>query len=272
MIPGLSVGAEAALRTILSPDVTCVTEQKYVDLDYVLLNGSEPESQALGVQHVGGPEPVLAVTDPARPVGAIRIETHRPGVLLFIDNRAWRGNLHAGIRVLGADCALIFNDIGDGFAGRDIFMRSDRQLVFWGEGATAVSCNIEIEGDSAAAAIGDDALISNGVWLRNHGMHALHDLATGAAIGCAPVTTVLERHVWLGQDALLLGCERVGMGSVVGARSLVKGRIPPRVAVGGTPAKVLREGVSWGRDLHGMTAAERQGLGLGSVAGEPGRH
>ena len=92
-------------------------------------------------------------------------------------------------------------------------------------------------------------------------MHALHDLASGAPIGRPPVTTVLERHVWLGQDALLLGCERVGMGSVVGARSLVKGHVPPRVAVAGTPARVLREGVSWGRDLHGMTAAERVAVG-----------
>ena len=261
MIPGLSIGAEAALRAILSPAVTSVTEDIYHVPFYRLLNGRDAESHALGVQHVGGPEPLIAVTDPARPVGTLRIETRRPGVLLFLDNRAWRGSLHASVRVLGADSAVIVHDIGDGFAGLDIFLRSDRQVLFWGEGATAAGCNVELEGGGAAAAIGDDALISNGVWLRNHDMHALHDLASGAPIGRSPVTTVLERHVWLGQDALLLGCERVGMGSVVGARALVKGRVPPRVAVAGAPARVLREGVSWGRDLHGMTAAERLSIG-----------
>ena len=127
------MGAEAVLRTILAPDVTSATEDTYAELHYFLFSGSDPESQAIGVQHVGGPEPVIAVTDPARPVGSLRIETQRPGVLLFLDNRAWRGSLHATVRVLGADSALIVHDIGDGFAGLDIFLRSDRQVLFWGD-------------------------------------------------------------------------------------------------------------------------------------------
>jgi hypothetical protein len=193
----------------------------------------------------------------------VRIETHAPGVLLFIDNRPGAGALQADIRVLGAGCALIFNAIGgEGAQLPTVFLRSAQQFLFWGCGATAVSCHVEVEGEGQGVAIGDDALIANGVWLRNHDMHALHDLASGAPIGRAPVTMVLERHVWLGQDALLLGCARVGMGAVVGARALVKAPVPPRVAVGGVPARVLRAGVSWGRDLHGMTPAERAAAGL----------
>lgn len=267
MIPGLSIGAETGLRAILSRDVTSVTEDTYRAEDYLLLTGTDAESHALGVQHVGGPELVVAVTDASRPVGALRIETHSPGTLLFIDNRAWQGALHGNIRVLGPDCALLFNDIGNGYVAlHDVFLRSGRQFLFWGVGATAVGCSIEVEGDAQGVAIGDDALISNGVWLRNHDMHALHDLATGTPIGRPPVTMVLERHVWLGQDALLLGSERIGAGAVVGARALVKGRVPPRVAVAGVPARVLREDVSWGRDLHGMTAAERVSIGLPPIA------
>ena len=268
MIPGLSIGAEAGLRAVLSPEVTDATEDHYLAADYVLLDGRDAASHALGVQHVGGPELVLAVTDPFRPVGAVRIETQRPGVLLFIDNRAWQGALHANIRVLGGDCAVLFNDIVNGYVAlHDVFLRSDQQFLFWGRGATAVGCSIELQGAGQGVVIGDDALISNGVWLRNHDMHALHDLASFAPIGRPAVTTVLERHVWLGQDALLLGCARVGMGAVVGARALVKGRVPPRVAVGGVPARLLREGVSWGRDLHGMTEAERRMVGGSTPAG-----
>lgn len=266
MIPGLSIGAEAGLRTTLVPAVTSLSEDIYLDQDYVLTDGRDAVSQAIGVQHVSGPELVISVTDPSRPVGGVRIETYSAGTLLFIDNRAWRGALHANIRVLGPDCALLFNDIGAGYVAlQDVFLRSGRQFLFWGAGATAVGCSIEVEGDGHGVAVGDDALISNGVWVRNDNMHALQDLQTGAPIGRGPVTTVLERHVWLGQDALLLGCERVGMGAVVGARALVKGRVPPRVAVGGVPARVLRTGVSWGRDRHGMTAAERVAIGLSAA-------
>jgi acetyltransferase-like isoleucine patch superfamily enzyme len=124
---------------------------------------------------------------------------------------------------------------------------------------------MELEGEDEGVVIGDDALISDGVWIRNYDMHAVHDLATGARINKPPVTTVLERHVWLGQDALLLSTERIGMGAIVGARAVVKGQVPPRVAVAGTPARVLREGVSWGRSGHAMTGQERAAIGLESL-------
>ena len=276
MIPGLSVGAAPVLSTVLTPSVTSRTAEFFCDLDYLLIDGTDTESHAIGIEHVGGPELVVAVTDATRRIGAIRVETHSPGTLLFIDNREWRGALHANLRVLGPDCALIFNDIANGFVGLDVFLRSGRQVLYWGTGATAASCNIEMEGDELVAAIGDDALISNGVWLRNHGMHALHDLATGEMIGRPPVSTVVERHVWIGQDVLMLGCERIGMGSVVGARALVNGTLPACVVATGTPARVQREGISWGRDRGGMTAAERMALGLPATpaplpAAGPGR-
>jgi acetyltransferase-like isoleucine patch superfamily enzyme len=100
------------------------------------------------------------------------------------------------------------------------------------------------------------------VWLRNYDMHAMHDLRTGARISRPPLDTVIERHVWLGQDALLLNCACVGKGSIIGARSVVKGVVPQRVVAAGTPARVVREGVSWGRHPYGMSGAERMSIGL----------
>jgi serine acetyltransferase len=90
----------------------------------------------------------------------------------------------------------------------------------------------------------------------------MHDLASGAMITRPPTDTVLERHVWLGQDATLLCCRRVGMGSIVGAASLLKGALPAMVVAAGTPARVIRKGVSWGRSIAGMTEDERAALGL----------
>jgi acetyltransferase-like isoleucine patch superfamily enzyme len=90
----------------------------------------------------------------------------------------------------------------------------------------------------------------------------MYDLWTGQVINRPPLDTVIERHVWLGQDALLLSCERIGMGSIIGARALVKGSIPARVAAAGTPARVLREGVSWGRHPYSMSSAERLSIGM----------
>ena len=142
-----------------------------------------------------------------------------------------------------------------------MFLRSNAQTVFWGAGSSAVGCSVEWEGEGRSLVIGEDCLMSSGIWIRNHDMHAMHDLHSGARIDRPAVDTVLEQHVWIGQNALLHSCERIGTGSIVGAMSLVKGAVGACVAVAGTPARVVRHDVSWGRDLAGMTDRERALLG-----------
>ena len=256
MIPGLTSDAEAQIGPCLQPDVTALSAGVYAALDYTLFEGGDAGLLALGVTVTEG-APLVVVTDPARPVGSVRIACGGPDTLLFIDNRA--GSLNAVIRVLGRGCTLLFNGDAD-VTLPTLFLRSDRQFVFWGTGASAVDCSVEIEGAGQGLIVGDDALIANGVWIRNHDMHALHDLDSGRRLSRNPVTTIMERHVWLGQDSLLLGCSRIGAGSVVGARALVKGALPACAVAVGTPARVIRTGVSWGRDLHGMSDSEHCAL------------
>ena len=262
MVPGISPEAEASLTLALDPAVTDLTLADLQAQEYHLFDGQDAEAQALGIT-ASGPLTVV-VTDPDRPLGTIRVQCGGRDNVVFFDNRSWGGNMYASIRMLGAGSLAYFCDVGDQYVAlQDIYLRSHNQLLFWGRGSSAVGCSMEIDGTGASVVVGDDALISGGVWIRNHDMHAIHDLTTGAAIGRPAVNTVLERHVWLGQDAMLLQTERVGMGAIVGARALVKGRVPPRVAVAGTPARVIRENISWGRDLTGMTEVERRAMGLG---------
>ncbi len=263
MIPGIGYESDARLRALIERTVTDVTAEYYDQCDFALFGGHEPEARELGIEAVGAAEPTIVVTDRTRRLGRIRVETTGRDATLFFDNRSWGGNCYANIRVLGHDTVLFFNDIGDAYVALpDVFLRSDGQVLFWGRMASAVGCNVELEGQGRCVVIGDDALISAGVWIRNHDMHAMHDLATGARLTRPPTDTVLERHVWLGQGATLLSCRRVGMGSIVGAASLLKGALPAMVVAVGTPARVIRRGVSWGRSIVGMTEAERAALGL----------
>ena len=261
MVPGISPESENNLADALDPSVTDLTLSDLLDCEYHLFDGQDAEAQVLGIT-ASGPMTVV-VTDPDRPLGNVRVQCGGRDNVVFFDNRTWGGNMYASIRMLGSGSLAFFCDVGNEYVAlQDIYLRSHNQLLFWGRGASAVGLSMEIDGTGASVAIGDDALISGGVWIRNHDMHAIHDLTTGAAIGRPAVNTVLERHVWLGQDAMLLQTERVGTGAIVGARSLVKGRVPPRVAVAGTPARVIRDNISWGRDLSGMTNAERRSIGL----------
>lgn len=263
MVPGMIDATEARLRELLVASVTDVREETLAGVEMTLLGAHDEEARALGIQFEGGPDLTVVVTDPARRLGQVRVQTGGRHNTLFFDNRGWGGNFHANIRLAGDESIVLVNRIGNEYVALpDVLLRSDQQFLFWGAGASAVGCSVEIEGIGHGMVVGDDALISGGVWLRNYDMHAMHDLRTGARLSRPPLDTVIERHVWLGQDALLLSCPRVGMGSIVGARALVKAAVPPRVVVAGTPARLLREGVSWGRHPYGMSGAERIAIGL----------
>lgn len=61
-----------------------------------------------------------------------------------------------------------------------------------------------------------------------------------------PARVILEDHVWVGAGARILRGVTIGTGSVVAAGAVVTRSCPPNVLLAGNPARVIREGVSWG--------------------------
>jgi acetyltransferase-like isoleucine patch superfamily enzyme len=59
--------------------------------------------------------------------------------------------------------------------------------------------------------------------------------------------TIIGEHVWIGARALVLRGVTIGDGAVVAAGSVVTSDVQQRTLVGGNPARVLRENVSWTR-------------------------
>jgi acetyltransferase-like isoleucine patch superfamily enzyme len=51
--------------------------------------------------------------------------------------------------------------------------------------------------------------------------------------------------VWIGARVTVLKGVTIGDGAVVAAGALVTDDVPPRALVGGVPARVLRENVTW---------------------------
>jgi len=66
------------------------------------------------------------------------------------------------------------------------------------------------------------------------------ELRRGMSSGGESARIVIEDDVFLGTDCLILKGSHLGKGSVIGARSVVTGTIPPRAVAVGHPAKVIR--------------------------------
>jgi acetyltransferase-like isoleucine patch superfamily enzyme len=88
--------------------------------------------------------------------------------------------------------------------------------------------------------MGSDVAISENVTIWDSDSHSI----SGAS---GPVTSpvCIGDGVWIGMNVTILRGVRIGDGAVVAANSLVREDVPPRTLVGGVPARVIRENVSW---------------------------
>ena len=96
--------------------------------------------------------------------------------------------------------------------------------------------------------IGDNVLIASKVFIsdHDHGNYSGdedHDTPehppASRRLQCSEV--IIEDNVWLGEMVSVLPGSYIGFGSVIGAGSVVKGRIPPRSIAVGAPAKVIKQ-------------------------------
>jgi acetyltransferase-like isoleucine patch superfamily enzyme len=162
-----------------------------------------------GRLHFGNPDPLSAVISvlPAN---------------LYVGQKAV---LKAGHSVsIGPGVNLIVKDGAELTIGEGTYFTSDSHI----EASTNIS-------------IGSNCAISWGTTLIDDDHHQF---------GTSPIkpgSLVIEDDVWVGCNVTILKNSRIGKGSVVAANSLVRGEFPAHSLIGGNPAKVIKENISWKR-------------------------
>ncbi|WP_307189114.1 acyltransferase [Massilia putida] len=149
-------------------------------------------------------------------------------------------------------------------AGNDCIMYC--QAFFESEqGAIEIGDRVYIGGGTqlisrSGIKIGNDVMISWGCTVYDHDAHSIDyrsrmedhaghlrswssgNLLNGknwSTVKTAPI--VIEDHVWLGFDVVVLKGVTIGEGAVVAARSVVTSDVPPWTVVAGSPARVVRQ-------------------------------
>ncbi len=108
----------------------------------------------------------------------------------------------------------------DLFIGRNVFINQN--------------CTIY---DIGGVDIGDDVMIGPNVSIITSG-HPLEPSRRRTGVVAKPIK--IERNVWIGAGAIVIGGVTVGENSVIGAGSVVTRDVPPDTLVGGNPARVIR--------------------------------
>jgi acetyltransferase-like isoleucine patch superfamily enzyme len=166
------------------------------------------------------------------------------GVLLVV-----AGDLTNVVSLLlgGDDATVLFGPRTELTAG-EIYCGARSAVILNGD-VVGTRCPVVDARNGGAIVAAADQLWAANVYLATDDMHRLESAETGERINPYGATIRLGRHVWLGRDAIVTGHVEIGDGSVVGARSMVRGqKVAARTAVAGTPARVIREGVTWRGD------------------------
>ncbi|PYE25106.1 transferase family hexapeptide repeat protein [Rhizobium sp. PP-CC-3A-592] len=98
--------------------------------------------------------------------------------------------------------------------------------------------------ESATIQLGRDCLIAGNTSFSSSHVHKILDLDTGERLNPAG-DIIVGDHVWISADATLWPGAKVGNDSVVGKGSYVSKEFPANCIIAGTPARVVRERITW---------------------------
>jgi len=137
-----------------------------------------------------------------------------------------------------------------------VYNHPAKSSVRIGNGCTFES-DLELHANSGKKiVIGNDCMFSHGIDLWAGDGHAIFDVNTARNINsdydALPEyknRISIGDHVWVGKEAFIMHGTEIGSGSVIGAKSVVKGRYPNNSVVAGNPAECVKTDVAWSRNM-----------------------
>ena len=163
-------------------------------------------------------------------------------------NRQWDSQRMLRNKMVGslylAKGATLEAEAFDVYAGGRINVNAGAKLSL-GSGYMNHNCVIDC---FSFITIGHGVVISERVVIRDSDNHAIistenGELKSDEKPAAAPI--VIQDHVWLGMNAVVLKGVTIGEGAIVAAGSVVTKDVPPHCLVAGVPAKVVKTEVTW---------------------------
>lgn len=169
-----------------------------------------------------------------------------------------RGNnnkliIHAGvnlqssvIQMIGDNCTL---EIGANCVLQRCHLILDQESsIRIGDGTTWASGVFRAEHQSSIN-IGRDCMLSAEIQIRTtDGGNGIFDLASQTTINPAANVEIAD-HVWLGHTSKVSKGTHIGRCTVLGMFSLATGQLDANSVYAGCPAKKVKEGITWSREL-----------------------
>lgn len=158
------------------------------------------------------------------------------------DNMRVFQNKMAGALYVARNASLEVDSF-DVYAGSRINV-NEGAVLRMGSGYMNYDCVVDV---FSSVTIGHNVVISERVAIRDSDNHVVWEQDDQTDKEAKPMTSpvVIEDHVWIGMNAIILKGVTIGEGSIIAAGSIVNKDVPAHCLVAGVPAKVIKTGISW---------------------------
>jgi acetyltransferase-like isoleucine patch superfamily enzyme len=132
--------------------------------------------------------------------------------------------------------------------GGVIWFEDEHGLLEIGSGTSIEEAHIAVTEPGRKIVIGRDCLLAYDIDIRTGDSHSLLDASTGERINAAE-DVVIGDHVWIAAHVRILKGVRLAENSAVATGAvMVKPCDTPGVILGGNPARVIKENVTWSKE------------------------
>jgi acetyltransferase-like isoleucine patch superfamily enzyme len=149
---------------------------------------------------------------------------------------------------------------GCGLSNTYIYTKSDGHIQIGRDSTFTTRVRI-IMHEPSRVCIGNDCMIASDVQFMTSDVHTIFSTTSGRRLNY-PKDIIIGDHVWIALQTFIMKGTSIGSGSVIGLRSVVTSSIPACCLAVGSPARVVRQGISWDRKLWTAEEDIPQGLSL----------
>jgi len=154
------------------------------------------------------------------------------------------------VTVVGSGNKLILGQ-RVGMLHSELIMESqDSYLTIGDESTFQGSIHIAVTECYSGVSVGNDCMFAHEIQVRNGDSHAVLDARTRARLNPAQ-SVKIGNHVWVASRAMVLKGVNIGDDAIIGAGSVVTRSVATGSLAVGTPARVVRTGVTWTRSRDG---------------------
>ena len=114
-------------------------------------------------------------------------------------------------------------------------------------GTTIEEAHLAVSEEGTEIVIGKDCMLSTNIRITTSDSHSILNLIDRKRINPAK-SIIIGDHCWIGTRVTINKGVRIEDNSVIASNSLVTKSFPANVIIGGIPAKVLRNGITWLRE------------------------